>query len=134
MIVYIKTTTAKFVILISNRLILVYASLRQAGSCNLLKFWDNKKKKSNKKLYMACQKHIGKCGIGYQTILKNFVRFTRKYLCWSLFFIKLQAWSCNFLKTNTQARELSCKFYKNFKKKWLLYLLPRYVKDVLKRN
>ena len=67
---YIKTTTAKFVILISNRLILVYASLRQAGSCNLLKFWDNKKKKSNKKLYMACQKHIGKCGIGYQTILK----------------------------------------------------------------
>ena len=33
-------------------------------------------------------------------VLKNFVIFTRNHLCWSLFFIKLQAFGLHFINTS----------------------------------
>ena len=42
--------------------------------------------------------------------LKNFVNFTGKHLCWSLFLIKLQAW--NFVKKRLQHRCFPVKFAK----------------------
>ena len=42
-------------------------------------------------------------------VLKNFADFTGKYLCWSIFPIKLQA-SCNFIETILQRRSFPVKF------------------------
>ena len=42
-------------------------------------------------------------------VLKNFADFTGKYLCWSIFPIKLQA-SCNFIETILQRRCFPVKF------------------------
>ena len=42
-------------------------------------------------------------------VLRNFVKFTRKYLCQSLFFNKV-AGPCNFMKKETLAQVLSCEF------------------------
>ena len=50
--------------------------------------------------------------------LKNFVKFTGKYLCQSLFIDKTAAPSpqpYNFNKNETKAQEISCEFYKIFK-------------------
>ena len=43
-------------------------------------------------------------------VLKNFVSFTGKHLCWSLFLIKLQAWRPNFLKKETPTQIFPVKF------------------------
>ena len=42
--------------------------------------------------------------------LRNFAKFTRKHLCQSLFFIKLKASDCNFIKKETLTQVLSCVF------------------------
>ena len=51
--------------------------------------------------------------------LKNFVIVTGKYLCLSLFSIKLQAWGCNFIKTRLQHRYFPVKFVKFLKRLFL---------------
>ena len=43
-------------------------------------------------------------------VLKDFVNFTGKYLCWGLFLIK----ACNFLKKETPTQGLSCEIYEIF--------------------
>ena len=47
-------------------------------------------------------------------VLKNFTKFTRKHLRWSLFLIKLQVGGCNFIK-ETPAQVFSCEFCEIFK-------------------
>ena len=58
-------------------------------------------------------------------VLKNFVNFARKYLCWSSFLIK----ACNFIKKRLQHRYFPVKFVKFSKmsfwykaRRWLLLL------------
>ena len=46
-------------------------------------------------------------------VLKNFAKFTGKYLCQSHFFSKLQA--CNFIKKEILAQVFSCEFCEMFK-------------------
>ena len=43
-------------------------------------------------------------------VLRNFTNFTGKHLCQSLFLIKLQAKTCNFVKNETSAQVFSCGF------------------------
>ena len=47
-------------------------------------------------------------------VLKNFAIFTGKFLCWSLFLIKVLAQACKFIK-ETAKQVLSCKYCENFK-------------------
>ena len=46
-------------------------------------------------------------------VLRNFVKFTGKHLCQSLFYflIKFQASVCNFIKKETLAEVFPCEFY-----------------------
>ena len=44
-------------------------------------------------------------------ILRNFSKFTGKYLCQSLIFNKTAGGTCNFIKKETLAQVLSCEFY-----------------------
>ena len=43
-------------------------------------------------------------------VLKNFAKFIEKQLCHSLFLIKLQTETCNFIKKETLAQVFSCEF------------------------
>ena len=55
-------------------------------------------------------------------ILKNFEKFTGKYLRWSLFFNKvadLELYYCNFIKSETPTEMFSCEFCKTFSKIFL---------------
>ena len=45
-------------------------------------------------------------------VLKNFANFTGKHLRWSLFLIKLEAQTCNFIKKRLQNRCFPVKFAK----------------------
>ena len=47
--------------------------------------------------------------------LKNFAKCTEKYLCQSLFLIKLQASAFNFIKKETLAQVSACEFCEIFK-------------------
>ena len=51
-------------------------------------------------------------------VLRNFVKFTGKHLCQSLFLIKLQALACNF-KRQTLAQAFPCKCCKTSKNTFL---------------
>ena len=42
--------------------------------------------------------------VNKKDVLKNLAIFTGKYLCWSLFFNKMQAFSRNFIKKKLQHR------------------------------
>ena len=44
-------------------------------------------------------------------VLRNFVKFTGKHLCQSLFFNKVAGEGCNFIKKETLAQVFSCEFY-----------------------
>ena len=46
-------------------------------------------------------------------VLENFAKFTAKHHCRSLFFNKLQAQACNFIKKETPTQLFSCEFCKN---------------------
>ena len=48
-------------------------------------------------------------------VFKNFAKFTEKHLCQSLFFKKLQASACNFIKKETLAQVFSCEICEIFK-------------------
>ena len=48
-------------------------------------------------------------------VLKNFAKFIGKYLCQSLFFIKVALSACNFIKKATLTQVFSCEFWKIFK-------------------
>ena len=57
---------------------------------------------------------------------KKFAKFTRKHLCQSLFFIKLQGSACSIIKKDTLAQMFSCRFseiFKNIFKNFLITLL-----------
>ena len=43
-------------------------------------------------------------------VLKNFAKFIGKYLCQSLFFIKVALSACNFIKKATLTQVFSCEF------------------------
>ena len=43
-------------------------------------------------------------------VLKNFAKLTGKYLCQSLFFIKVAGAACNFIKKEILAQVFSCGF------------------------
>ena len=45
-----------------------------------------------------------------KSVLRNFTKFTAKHLCQSLFFNKVAAQACNFIKKETLAQVSSCKF------------------------
>ena len=47
-------------------------------------------------------------------VLKNFAKFIEKQLCHSLFLIKLQTETCNFIKKETLAQVFSCEFWEIF--------------------
>ena len=47
--------------------------------------------------------------------LKKFANFTEKYLCWSLFIIKLQAFSLQVFQKETPTQVLSCEVCETFK-------------------
>ena len=49
-------------------------------------------------------------------VLGNFAKFTGKHLCQSLFLIKLQAKTCNFIKKETPTQVFSCEFFEISKK------------------
>ena len=60
-------------------------------------------------------------------VLRVFSKFTGKHLCQSLFSIKLQAKTCNFIKNETLAKVFFCEFCKTSKNtfftehlRWLL--------------
>ena len=62
-------------------------------------------------------------------VLKIFANFTRKHLCWSLFFKKKHCRfkACNFILKKASIQLFSCEVYKNFKSifsleylRWLL--------------
>ena len=44
-------------------------------------------------------------------VLRNFLKFTGKHLCQSLFFNKVAGSACNFIKKETLAQLFSCEFY-----------------------
>ena len=44
-------------------------------------------------------------------VLRNFIKFTGKHLWKSLYFNKVRPEACNFIKTETPAREFSREFY-----------------------
>ena len=46
-----------------------------------------------------------------KSVLRNFTKFTAKHLCQSLFFNKVVAQACNFIKKETLAQVSSCEFY-----------------------
>ena len=48
-------------------------------------------------------------------ILKNFAKFTGKHLYGSLFFDKVTACNCNFIKKGDSINLFSCEFYEIFK-------------------
>ena len=50
-------------------------------------------------------------------VLNNIAKFTRKHLCGTKvsFLIKLQAWTCNFIKKEALAQAFSCEFCDIFK-------------------
>ena len=52
--------------------------------------------------------------------LKNFTKIIGKYLYQSLFLLKLQAYSCNFIKKEASAMVCSCEFCKTFKNTFLI--------------
>ena len=43
-------------------------------------------------------------------VLRNFAKFTGKYLCQGLFFKKVAGAACNFIKKETLAQVFSCEF------------------------
>ena len=43
-------------------------------------------------------------------VLRNFAKFTGKYLCQSLFFNNVAGVACNFIKKETLAQMFSCEF------------------------
>ena len=43
-------------------------------------------------------------------VLRNFVKFTGKHLCLSLFFIRVAGQACNFIKKETLAKVFFCQF------------------------
>ena len=45
-----------------------------------------------------------------KSFLRNFAKFTGKYLCQSLFFNKVAGQACNFIKKETLAQVFSCEF------------------------
>ena len=49
-----------------------------------------------------------------KVVLKNFAKFTEKYLCQSLFLINLRQ-SCIFIEKETLAKMFSCEFCEIFK-------------------
>ena len=66
-------------------------------------------------------------------VLKKFVNFTEKHLCWSLFLIKLQVWACIFIKKRLQhwcfpvnfAKFLRTCILKNICERLLLFVSPQ---------
>ena len=58
-------------------------------------------------------------------VLRNFAKFTGKYLCQSLFFNKVARAACNFIKKETVAQVFSCKFSEISKNTFLTEHLRR---------
>ena len=50
-----------------------------------------------------------------KTVIKNLTKHTGKHLCQSIFLIKLQAETCNFIKQEALAQVFSCEFCEIFK-------------------
>ena len=48
-------------------------------------------------------------------VLKKFTKFIGENLCQSVFFNKVHAEACNFIKKETLGQVFSCKFWENFK-------------------
>ena len=66
-------------------------------------------------------------------VLENFAKFTGKRLCHSLFLIKLQASSYNFIKKGTLAQVFSCEFCEVFKNTFI-YRTPLVTASVLLKS
>ena len=66
-----------------------------------------------KKRSASKEKAIRKCSSLKIGVLKNFAMFTGKYLCWSLFLIKLQRPATVLKETSTQV--FFCKYCEIFK-------------------
>ena len=72
--------------------------------CSCYLFWrlHEKNVKNNKTSRRRCSVR--------KVFLRNFTKFTGKHLCQSLFFNKVAGAACNFIKKETLAQVLSCKF------------------------
>ena len=55
-------------------------------------------------------------------VLQNFEKFREKLQCQSLFFNKMQAYACNFIKKWILPQVFSCEFGKIFENAFLLFL------------
>ena len=66
-------------------------------------------------------------------VLQNFAMFTGKHLCRSLFLMKLQTQTCNFIKKRLQRRYFPLKFVKFLSTSFLQNggVVPRFVSGVL---
>ena len=68
-------------------------------------------------------------------VFEQFTKFTAKYLCWSLFLIKLQFWGPATLLKKTPTQVLSCEIYKLFKNNYFEeHLWTSASKHYLKRD
>ena len=68
-------------------------------------------------------------------VFEQFTKFAAKYLCWSLFLIKLQFWGPATLLKKTPAQMLSCEIYKLFKNNYFEeHLWTSASKHYLKRD
>ena len=63
-------------------------------------------------------------------VLRNFPRFTGKYLCQSLFLSKLQTSACNFIKKETVAQMFFCEFCEIPNKTFLQHVSGRLLLEV----
>ena len=59
------------------------------------------------------------CVLSYM-FYKRFAKFVGKHLCWSLFFSKLQAWSMQFMTTETPTQVRACEYNEIFKNTFFL--------------
>ena len=95
---------------------------RNAGLCRLTHVKMYVKMTFLLMLNLTTEAVVQRCSLK-KGVLRNFTKFTGRYLCQSLFFSKvadLSPESCNFIKKETLAQVFSCEFCEISKTKWLL--------------
>ena len=80
-------------------------------------------------IIMRCRSSHQRCSLR-KGVLRNFPKFTGKYLCQSLFLLKLQTSACNFIKKETMTQMFFCKFCEISKKTFLQHVSGRLLLEI----
>ena len=80
-------------------------------------------------IIMRCRSIDQRCSLR-KGVLRNFSKFTGKYLCQSLSLSKLQTSACNFIKKETVAQMVFCEFCEISKKTFLQHVSGRLLLEV----